>query len=35
MRLIGQRLPDVFDPADFLRHVDLAFDRLGLGVKTP
>ncbi len=35
MRLIGERLPDVFDPADFLRHVDLAFDRLGLGVKTP
>ena len=29
---IGERLDSVFDPADFLRHVDLAFDRLNLGV---
>ncbi len=32
MSRIGDRLDAIFDPADFLRHVDLAFDRLGLGV---
>jgi len=31
--LIGSQLDAVFDPADFLRHVDLAFERLNLGVK--
>jgi adenylosuccinate lyase len=31
---IGDRMDAVFDPQDFLRHVDLAFDRLGLGVRT-
>ena len=30
---IGDRLDSIFDPADFLRHVDLAFERLNLGVK--
>lgn len=30
--LIGDRLDAIFDPADFLRHVDQAFDRLNLGV---
>ncbi len=30
MARIGARMDAVFDPADFLRHVDLAFDRLGL-----
>jgi len=30
MTRIGNRLHSVFDPTDFLRHVDLAFDRLGL-----
>lgn len=30
---IGQRLDELFDPSDFLRHVDLAFERLNLGVK--
>jgi len=30
---IGDRLDAIFDPADFLRHVDLAFERLNLGVK--
>jgi adenylosuccinate lyase len=29
---LGDRLDEIFDPADFLRHVDLAFDRLNLGV---
>jgi adenylosuccinate lyase len=29
---LGGRLDEIFDPADFLRHVDLAFDRLNLGV---
>ncbi len=28
---IGDRMDAVFDPEPFLRHVDLAFDRLGLG----
>ena len=31
---IGDRMDAIFDPQDFLRHVDLAFDRLGLGVPT-
>jgi adenylosuccinate lyase len=31
--LIGSQLDAVFDPSDFLRHVDLAFERLNLGVK--
>jgi adenylosuccinate lyase len=31
---IGDRMDAIFDPHDFLRHVDLAFDRLGLGVRT-
>jgi adenylosuccinate lyase len=30
---IGTRLDALFDPSDFLRHVDLAFERLNLGVK--
>jgi adenylosuccinate lyase len=30
---IGPRLDAIFDPSDFLRHVDLAFERLNLGVK--
>jgi adenylosuccinate lyase len=30
---LGGRLNTVFDPADFLRHVDLAFERLNLGVE--
>jgi adenylosuccinate lyase len=30
---IGGRLEEIFDPAGFLRHVDLAFDRLGLTVE--
>src|SRR5438876_1765265 len=30
---IGDRLDTVFDSSDFLRHVDLAFERLNLGVK--
>jgi adenylosuccinate lyase len=30
---IGTRLDAIFDPSDFLRHVDLAFERLNLGVK--
>jgi adenylosuccinate lyase len=29
---IGGRMDAIFDPRDFLRHVDLAFDRLGLRV---
>jgi adenylosuccinate lyase len=29
---IGDRMDAIFDPQAFLRHVDLAFDRLGLGV---
>ena len=32
MARIGDRMDAVFDPKEFLRHVDLAFDRLGLGV---
>jgi adenylosuccinate lyase len=32
MARIGDRLDTVFDPEAFLRHVDLAFDRLGLGL---
>ncbi len=32
-RLLGDSLGEVFDPADFLRHIDLAFDRLLLGVR--
>jgi adenylosuccinate lyase len=31
---IGDRMDAIFDPEAFLRHVDLAFDRLGLGVRT-
>src|SRR5215472_2234462 len=34
MTRIGNRMYSIFDPADFLRHVDLAFDRLDLGVRT-
>ncbi|HKF17672.1 MAG TPA: adenylosuccinate lyase, partial [Candidatus Dormibacteraeota bacterium] len=34
MTRIGDRLDSIFDPADFLRQVDLAFDRLDLGVRT-
>jgi adenylosuccinate lyase len=34
MTRIGDRMDAIFDPAGFLRHVDLAFDRLGLGVRT-
>lgn len=30
--LIGDRLDQLFNPEDVLAHVDLAFDRLGLGV---
>ena len=30
---IGVQLDAIFDPSDFLRHVDLAFERLNLGVK--
>jgi len=30
---IGERMDEIFDPAGFLRHVDLAFDRLGLTVE--
>jgi adenylosuccinate lyase len=33
MARIGDRMDTVFDPKEFLRHVDLAFDRLGLGVR--
>jgi adenylosuccinate lyase len=32
-RRIGPQLDAIFDPSDFLRHVDLAFERLNLGVK--
>jgi len=31
---IGDRMDAIFDPEAFLRHVDVAFDRLGLGVRT-
>ncbi|HXM55440.1 MAG TPA: adenylosuccinate lyase [Candidatus Dormibacteraeota bacterium] len=34
MARIGDRMDAIFDPQDSLRHVDLAFDRLGLGVPT-
>jgi adenylosuccinate lyase len=34
MARIGDRMDAIFDPQAFLRHVDLAFDRLGLGVST-
>jgi adenylosuccinate lyase len=34
MARIGDRMDAIFDPEAFLRHVDLAFDRLGLGVRT-
>jgi adenylosuccinate lyase len=30
---IGAQLDAIFDPSDFLRHIDLAFERLNLGVK--
>jgi adenylosuccinate lyase len=30
---IGERLEAIFDPSDLLLHVDLAFERLNLGVK--
>ena len=33
-RLTGLDQPIPSDPQDFLRHVDLAFDRLGLGAPT-
>jgi adenylosuccinate lyase len=29
---VGDRLDEIFDPSGYLEHVDLAFDRLGLGV---
>ena len=32
---IGTRLDEVFDPWAGLEHTDVAFERLGLGVKTP
>ena len=31
MKCIGDRLDAIFDPSSALRHIDLAFDRLGLG----
>jgi len=34
MARIGDRMDAVFDPQAFLRHIDLAFDRLGLGIST-
>jgi adenylosuccinate lyase len=34
MARVGDRLDQIFDPGDFLRHVDLAFERLGLGEPT-
>ena len=34
MRRIGPRLEEVFDPWAGLEHTDLAYERLGLGVKT-
>ncbi|HEY4027288.1 MAG TPA: adenylosuccinate lyase [Candidatus Dormibacteraeota bacterium] len=34
MARIGDRIDAIFDPEAFLRHVDLAFDRIGLGVRT-
>jgi len=34
MKRIGSRLDEVFDPWAGLEHTDLAYDRLGLGVKT-
>ena len=34
MARIGDRLDAVFDPRAFLRRIDLAFDRLGLGITT-
>jgi adenylosuccinate lyase len=34
MARIGDRLAAIFDPTDFLRHVDLAFERLGLGAES-
>jgi adenylosuccinate lyase len=33
MSRIGSKLDDVFDPWAGLEHTDLAYDRLGLGVK--
>ena len=33
MTRIGSKLDEVFDPWVGLEHTDLAFDRLGLGVK--
>jgi adenylosuccinate lyase len=33
MARIGGRMDAIFDPEAFLRHVDVAFDRLGLGVR--
>jgi adenylosuccinate lyase len=35
MSRVGDRLDALFDPSDHLQHVDLAFERLGLGVKVP
>jgi adenylosuccinate lyase len=34
MARIGEKLDEVFDPWSGLEHTDLAYDRLGLGVKT-
>jgi adenylosuccinate lyase len=34
MARIRDRMDAIFDPQAFLRHVDLAFDRLGLGINT-
>jgi hypothetical protein len=33
MKRIGAKLDDVFDPWAGLEHTDLAYERLGLGVK--
>jgi adenylosuccinate lyase len=35
MKRIGAKLDDVFDPWAGLEHTDLAYERLGLGVKAP
>jgi adenylosuccinate lyase len=34
MKRIGAKLDDVFDPWAGLEHTDLAYERLGLAVKT-
>jgi hypothetical protein len=35
MSRIGTKLDEVFNPWAGLEHTDLAFEKLGLGVKTP